>query len=62
MHFSELVMKYQEEEVKKKSYLYMHPKKTLRINLTEVKKPYTENYKTLMKETKSDKGKDISCS
>ena len=40
----------------------MHPKKTLRINLTEVKKPYTENYKTLMKETKSDKGKDISCS
>ena len=49
-------MKCQKEKVKEKSCLKLHQKyKILRDELNqEGERPYTENYKTLIKETKSD--------
>ena len=53
------------EELEKQSYLQLQQKNlNLWINFTEVKELYTENYKTLMKETEEDtnRWKYISCS
>ena len=60
-------MKYQRGTVNKQSFLKLHPKIYiyLEINLTkEVKDLHAENYKTLIKEIKDDskKWKDIPCS
>ena len=55
---------YQKEKSKKQSHLQLHQKrlKCLEINLTkEVKNLYTENYKTLMKETEGPTNGRIFC-
>ena len=65
--FYTLIRNYQKEKARKQSRSKSHQKelKYLEINLTKgVKDLYSENYKTLMKETEKDtkKWKDVPCS
>ena len=56
-YFCILTMNYQKEILRKQSHLPSHQKgiKYLRINLPkEAKNLYSENYKTLIKETEED--------
>ena len=67
LHFYKLTTEDQKEKLRKQSHSPMQEKriKYLGINLPkEVKDPYSENYKTLMKEIKDDtnRWKDIPCS
>ena len=67
MHFYTLTTNCHKEKLRKQFYLHLHEKwiRSLGINLTkEVKDLYTENHKTLMKDTEDDsnKWKDILCS
>ena len=67
LHFYILTMKNQKEKLKNQSHSPLQTKriKYLGLNLPkETKELYTENYKTLMKETKDDinRWRDIPCS